>query len=124
PRLALLERVAAWSEKKDGDPVRMVVHFDPNRPVSDGTIIFECLQRLIINGLADGLVGVRRQGEGGARWMEKDGWLVPGEGTWFETGELYVIRPDFLHRREPDWRGGGHWLPYDLDAARPGGSLY
>jgi hypothetical protein len=110
PRLALLAETAAFYEKRDGERVRMVLHLDPLRPMSDPLVIFECFQRIMINAYADGIVGVSKTGRGLA---ERGEFLAADpNGPLVIDGSVYMIEHDFLIAAPPDWFSAGKFLAY------------
>lgn len=109
PRLSLLSDVADWSERQDGELVRLVLHLDPARMFEDPLIVYECLQRIIVNAFADGVIGVAK----GAGLAEKDGWVEPkADGPWTLDPSVLMFRRNFVDDRAADWLASGRFLPY------------
>jgi hypothetical protein len=115
PNLPAMQRAAAWCEKKDGEATRLVLWLRPDLPIADPLVVYEVLQRIITNGFADGIVGVRREGDG-PRWRAEDGWLEAGGGTdpLVEDPSVLVLRRAFIEDEPRDWRAGGRFLPYEI----------
>jgi hypothetical protein len=114
PRLTLLSDVAVWAQHREGEPVRLVMTLDPLRLPTDPLVVFECLQRMIINGLADGIVGVVR----GADLIVRDEWLEPAApGALALDLSVFMIRHLALDEAPADWLKNGRFLPYELAPA-------
>ncbi len=119
PPFSLLSRISDWSKRLDGEVVRLIVTLNPKHPMTDPWIIYECLQRLITNALADGIVAVRKIGSGPA-WQQDEEWVRPADsgGTLFEDPSLYVFRIEFVRDNPENWRAGGQFLPYEISPIR------
>ena len=111
PRLALLAEVATYYEKRDGERVRLVLHLDAERLMTDPLVVFECFQRIMINAFADGIVGVSKGGAGGL--AEKGEFLdADPAGPFSLDGSVYMLEHDFLLSAPADWFAGGKFLAY------------
>ena len=117
PRLALLGPVAGFTERREGEMVRLVMHLDPLRLPNDPLVVFECLQHLLINGFADGILGLV-PGNGGI--AEREGWLVRDpSGPYQLDHTVYILKTEFLADAGPDWLSTGRFLPYHAAQAGP-----
>jgi hypothetical protein len=113
PRIRLMTDVAAWYEQKDGEVARFLFQLDPLHPPADPVVVFECLQRLIVNGMADGILGLST---GRGISIGNDGWLeVDEKGSLQLDGTVYMLRHDFARHEHADWLRSGHFLPYQTD---------
>lgn len=124
PRPELLLSAAEYTEHREGEIIRLVMHLDPMRLPTDPLVVFECLQHLLINGFADGILGLI-PGKGGI--VEKDGWLTPDpDGPYRLDHTVYVLKTEFLMTAGDDWLSAGRFLPYHAAQAGPDprGGLY
>lgn len=115
PSVALLSRVADWSETDNGEKVRLIVSLDPAVLPTDPLVIYEVLQRLITNGLADGIIGIKRNITARG-WKQQGEWVEPVEGgaPLEEDPAIYAFTRAFVDDELRDWRAGGRFLPYEL----------
>lgn len=121
PRFKLLSDACLWFEKKDGETVRLILAADPLRPMTDQIVVFECLQRVIVNGFADGIVGVTA----GRGIAEQEGWLVPDpDGPLQVDGSVFMFRTSFVLEAPSPWLKEGRFLAYHVAGdAQPRGGL-
>jgi len=111
PRPALLSDVAAYYEKRDGERVRLVLHLNPDKLMTDPLVVFECFQRVMINAYADGILGVTKGGAGGL--AEKGEFLeADPEGPLAMDGSVYILEHSFLLGASEDWFSTGKFLAY------------
>ena len=117
PRPKLLEMVAEYTERREGERIRLVMHVDPLHLPADPVVVFECFQHLLINGLADGIVGLA-PGPGGI--AEREGWLSPDPaGPYQLDNTVYLLKAEFLADSGGDWLSTGRFLPYHAAQTGP-----
>lgn len=117
PRPQLLLPAAEYTERREGEMIRLVMHLDPLRLPPDPLVVFECLQHLLINGFADGIVGVV-PGKGGI--AEREGWLhLDPSGPYQLDPAVCVLKTEFLAGAGDNWLSSGRFLPYHAAQAGP-----
>jgi N-acylneuraminate cytidylyltransferase len=128
PTWPVLQHALNTVEKQDGENYRWLLLLEPTTPCRHPQYVMECFQRMMINGDADGIVGVSKQAPNPI-WnsvVDSNGYLknlIPESAALTRrqdappifriNGSIYMWRAEFVKEHGPNWRENSHLMMYE-----------